>query len=301
MAATISRGHIAMSQYARRSRSANRRARAAGLLRQGVLYFILLAIAVVWIYPFLWVISTSLKTNAEIFASNSLIPKLVDWSNYPRAWTVGHFNEYFFNTVVVSACAVAAVVGLSATAGYALSRRRLVGRGLIVALLISTLLVPQSFTIIPVFDLIRRIGLLNTIWGVVVGQIGGAQVLYILLFMGFFLQLPKELEESAKIDGGGFVRIFWFIMLPMTRPVVATVVIFQFLASWNDFLLPLVFTLGNPSARTLGVGMYAFVGDHQIDWAGMTAAGTISLVPIMIVFILMQKHFVRGLAGAIKE
>jgi raffinose/stachyose/melibiose transport system permease protein len=283
-----------------RSDSFNRAARLRRGISSSVFYVILSVIAAAWIYPFLWIVSTALKTNNDIFGNPSLIPHPVVWSNFPAAWTTGHFGDYFFNTVVVASCAVIAVLALSSTAGFALSRRGLVGKMIVIGALLATLLIPQSFTVIPVFDLIRKIHLLNTIWGVVLGEVGGAQVLYILLFMGFFQQLPSELEDSGKIDGCGFYRVFWSIALPMTRPVIATVIIFQFLASWNDFLLPLVLTLGNQASRTLGVGMYAFVGDHQVDWAGMAAGGTIALVPIMIVFVVMQNQFVNGIAGAIK-
>lgn len=278
----------------------NQLARIRRVTISSVLYLFLIAVALGWIYPFLWMISTALKTNSEIFGNPSLIPRPAVWNNFPRAWTTGHFGEYFLNTVIVSACTVIVVLALSSTAGFALSRRRLVGRMVVVGALLATLLIPQTFTVIPVFDLIRRFHLLNTVWGVVFAQVGGGHVLYILLFMGFFQQLPGELEDSGKIDGCGFYRVFWSIALPTTRPVIATVIIFQFLASWNDFLLPLVLTLGNEAARTLGVGMYAFVGDHQIDWAGMAAGGTIALVPIMIVFVVMQNQFVNGIAGAIK-
>jgi raffinose/stachyose/melibiose transport system permease protein len=123
---------------------------------------------------------------------------------------------------------------------------------------------------------------------------------YILLFAGFFSQLPSELHEAAVIDGAGFVRIFAQIMLPLAGPVIATTVILQFMASWNSFFLPLVLTLSRPELRTLGVGMFAFQGEYFSDWSGMAAAATLALLPIIGVFLLLQRHFVEGIAGAVK-
>ena len=269
--------------------------------RRLVLLAGLTALAAFWVYPFLWMISTSLKTNAEVFRGLSLVPQSgAQFQNYVRAWTAARFGIYFQNTVIVAAAVVVSVLLITSMAGYALGRRKAPGYKVILGLLVGTLLVPNSFTVIPIFDLMRSLGLLNTIAAVILAQVGTVPVIFILLFMGFFRSIPQEMEDSGVMDGAGFARVYRSIMLPMTGPVVATVVIFQFMHSWNDFLFPLVFTLGRPEARTLAVGMFAFVGEHMIDWAGMAAAASIALVPIMVLFIFMQKHFVRGLEGAVK-
>ena len=122
----------------------------------------------------------------------------------------------------------------------------------------------------------------------------------ILLFAGYFSRIPVELEEAAKMDGAGFIRTFIMIMLPLTKPVVATVSILQVLHAWNDFLLPVVITLGNPDIRTLSVGVYAFKGEYFVDWSGMAAASVITILPIIILFLFMQKYFVEGVQGAVK-
>jgi raffinose/stachyose/melibiose transport system permease protein len=123
----------------------------------------------------------------------------------------------------------------------------------------------------------------------------------ILLFAGYFRQLPSELEESALVDGAGFVRIFLRIMLPLSKPVIATSIILQFIASWNDFLIPLVLTLSQPSLRTLAVGVYSFQGENLTDWADMAAASTISIIPVVVVFLFLQRYFIEGIAGAVKQ
>ena len=121
-----------------------------------------------------------------------------------------------------------------------------------------------------------------------------------MLFAGYFSRIPVELEEAAKMDGAGFIRIFVTIMLPLTKPVVATVSILQVLHAWNDFLLPLVITLANPGIRTLSVGVYAFKGEYFVDWSGMAAASVITILPIIVLFLFMQKYFVEGVQGAVK-
>ena len=131
---------------------------------------------------------------------------------------------------------------------------------------------PKGYTIIPIYTLINSLGLNNTLAGVILAEAGGAHVLFILLFTAYFRGLPKELEEAAQIDGAGFLRTFAQVMMPLAKPIIATTGIMQFMYTWNSFLIPLVFTLSKPELRTLGVGMYQFVGEHSVDWTGAAAA-----------------------------
>jgi raffinose/stachyose/melibiose transport system permease protein len=185
--------------------------------------------------------------------------------------------------------------------GYVLGRYSFPGKRAIIGLFVATVFLPTGYTIIPVFEMVNRLGLADTLWGVILAQSGGAHVLYILLFAGYFSQLPRELEEAAIMDGASFVRVFVQVMLPLAMPIVATVIILHFINSWNDFLLPLVLTLSRPDLRTLAVGMYAFRGEFYVDWSGMAAAASISLLPVILVFLFMQRYFVEGIAGAVKQ
>ncbi len=137
-----------------------------------------------------------------------------------------------------------------------------------IALFALTVFLPEGYTIIPIFELVTRLGLANSLLGVTLAQSGGANVVLVLLFAGYFAQLPKELEEAAIVDGAGFFRVFWQIMLPLAKPVIATTIILQFMHSWNAFLQPLVLTLSRPDLRTLAVGIYAFQGEFFTDWSG---------------------------------
>lgn len=283
------------------------RARGVGRLLRGdrlhlaVTSLVLALICLAWIYPFLWMVSAALKTNQEIFSGPGLIPDRPQWENFRRAWVEAEIGRYFVNTVIVAVSTVTIVVITTAMMGYVLGRYSFRGKRLIVGLFLATVFIPEGYTIIPIFELVNRLHLNNSLLGVILAESGGAHVLYILLFAGFFNQLARELEEAAVLDGAGFVRVFWEVMLPLAKPVVATTVILQFMGSWNSFFLPLVLTLSRPELRTLGVGMFAFQGEYFSDWAGMAAAATISQVPIIAVFLLLQRYFVDGIAGAVKQ
>jgi ABC-type glycerol-3-phosphate transport system permease component len=272
-----------------------------GRLRTIITTAILLPLGFGWIYPFLWMVSAGFKTNDEIFSGLGLIPAEPQPQNFERAWTDARIGDYFLNTVIVTVGSILIVLVSVAMIGYVLGRFQFPGKKLIIVLFAITVFLPEGYTIIPVFELINKLGLANTLAGVTLAQAGGGHVVMVLLFAGYFAQLPKELEEAAVVDGAGFFRVFWQIMLPLAKPIVATTIILQFMHSWNAFLQPLVLTLSRPDLRTLAVGIYAFQGEFYTDWSGMAAAATISLAPIVIVFLLLQRYFVEGIAGAVKS
>lgn len=262
---------------------------------------VLLIIGFFWIYPFLWVIFSSLKTQRDMFTSGArLFPETWVWSNYVRAWTEANFNTYFLNTVIYAVAATGIEVVKSSMCGYVLARYRFPGRNVIYGVILATLFIPIASIIIPQFNLIRSLGLLNTRFGVILALSGGAGALYVLLFTSFFETIPEELFDSAKIDGANFFQQFWLVV-PLARPIIATVVIFQFMSTWNEFNIPLVFTLSRPELRNLAVGMYAFQGEFSVDWTGFAAGTSMSIIPVLLVFFLFQGYFVRGLQGAVKQ
>lgn len=261
---------------------------------------VLAAICVVWIYPLLWMISASFKTNNEIFASTGLIPQDPTFENYVRAWREANISTYFFNTLLVTVGSVVITVISSALMGYVMGRRAFPGRPILFGLMLFTLFVPQGYTIIPVFELLTAAGLGQSLWGLTLATCGHSIVIFTMLFAGYFGQMPKELEEASRMDGVGPVKTFWYVMLPLSKPIIVTVIVMQTLQAWNDFLLPLVVTLANPSLRTLSVGVYSFKGEHFVDWGGMNAAAAITIVPIVLLFLFLQRYFIDGLAGAVK-
>lgn len=293
-----------MTAVATREGAAPRRRIARNRRRVGwwLVALLLLAFAFVWVFPFLWMASASLKTSGEIFAGGlSLIPETLRWENFARAWEDGNFKVYLLNTVIVTIATVAIVVVRCALAGYVLGRYKFPGSRLIIGILVATLFVPTGYTIIPIVKLSLELGLLDQHSGMILALAGGANVASILIYAGYFRGMPNELEEAAIVDGAGFLRTFLRIMLPLSMPVTATVGILTFLFTWNAFFLPLVFSFSNPALRTVSVGMQAFVGENSTDWPGMAAAAVISLLPIIVLFAFMQRYFVEGIAGAVKS
>jgi len=257
--------------------------------------------AFVWVFPFIWMVSASLKSPGEIFRGGlGLIPEELRWDNYVRAWSDGRFSRYLLNTVIVAGVTTVIVVFRCALAGYVLGRYRFPGSRIIIGILVATLFVPTGYTIIPVVKLSLELGLLDSLYGMILALAGASNVAAILIYAGYFRRMPAELEEAAIVDGAGFLRTFVSIMLPLSMPVTATVAILTFLFTWNAFFLPLVFSLSNPSLRTVSVGMQVFSGENSTDWPGMAAAGVISILPIVVLFIFMQRYFIEGIAGAVK-
>ena len=275
--------------------------RQQGQVRRLVTYALLIAVCALWVYPLLWMISASFKTESEIFSGLGLIPDSLQWGNFQRAWTEARIGDYFLNTVIVSVSGVAIVLFTTSTMGYVLGRKSFIGKKSIIGLLAALVFLPQGYTIIPVFDLITFLRLDGSLLGIILAESGAAHIIIILLFAGYFRQIPNEMEESAVLDGASFPRVFWEIMLPLARPVIATTIILQFIASWNDFLVPLVLTLSRPDLRTLAVGVYSFQGENFTAWTDMAAAATISLVPVIVVFLFLQRYFIEGMAGAVKQ
>lgn len=271
------------------------------LLIRSVFHFLMAVFCFVWIYPFLWMVSASFKTQSEFFTQGlSLIPKSFHLDNIIRAWNEANFEQYFTNSVVITVGTMALVLFATATCGYALGRYSFKGKKAVIALLISSMFVPMEFAIIPIYDLIKSMGLMNTLTGVILAEAGGNHIIFILLFSTFFAQVPKDLEEASVMDGSGFLRTFMFVMLPLSKPVIGSVMIMQFIWSWNSFLLPLILTLSEPDARPLSVGLYALQGENIVDWTGIAAGGSIAIVPIIILFLFLQRYFVDGIAGAVK-
>lgn len=272
-----------------------------GRFRMLPVHLVVIVVCVAWIYPFIWMASAAFKDQSDLFTKPlDLIADEPTFENFVRAWESANFAQYTTNTIIVAVSVAFLVVLVSSLAGYALGRGSMPGKKLIVGVLVATMFLPKGYTILPIYILINALGLNNTLFGIILAESGPAHIVAILLFMGYFHQIPRELEEAAIVDGAGHWRIYLKIMLPLSKPVAATVVLFTFIGAWNSFLIPLVFTLGNPDLRTQGVGIYAFFGEHSIDWTGLAAAGLISVTPIIIVFLFLQKYFIEGIAGAIR-
>jgi ABC-type glycerol-3-phosphate transport system permease component len=266
-----------------------------------VVFPVMLVVGLVWLYPFFWVVATAFKDRSEAFtAGAALLPTTWVFDNFPRAWAEAGVSRFFLNTVVYAASSTLVELVKAAMCGYVLARYEFPGRTLLYRLIVATLFVPVASIIIPQFELVDSLGLLNSRAGVVLAMSGAAGALYVLLFVGFFEAMPHELFDAAKVDGAGFLRTFRLV-LPLAKPVIAVVVIFNFITGWNEFNIPFVFTLSQPELQNLAVGMKAFQSQEALDWTGLSAGMVFSFVPMLVVFLAFQNYFVRGLAGAVKE
>ncbi len=260
---------------------------------------ILSVVCLIWIYPFVWPIFSSFKSSAEMFHSGwRLWPEVWTLDNFARAWLKAQFNRYLFNSILYAVCSTSLSVMVSALAGYVLARYKFPGSRFLQFMILAMLFLPTATSILPVFDLMQGLKLLNTPFAVILALSGGVGFSAIL-FQGYFRNVPQDLYDAAMVDGASFLQQFGLV-LPLARPIIATTVIMGFNAAWQDYFTPLVFTLSKPELRTLSVGLRAFTGQYTTDISGFAAATTISMIPIILVFIIFQRQFVNGLAGAVK-
>ncbi|MEV0651282.1 carbohydrate ABC transporter permease [Phytomonospora sp. NPDC050363] len=245
--------------------------------------------------PFLWMLLSSFKSEGEIReVPPTWWPRDFGLTNYTELFDRLAFPTYFTNSVVVAGSVTLGNLVLCSAAGYALAKLRFPGRGALLGLVLGTVMVPGMVTFVPLFVLVSKLGLTNTFAGLILPFVVGA---FGVFFMRqFILSIPDELIESARIDGAGEVRIFWRIILPLCRPALATLGILTFLGSWNNFLWPLVIaTTEDKYTLPVALALYS-VGQNETDYGLLLAGSVVVVVPVLIVFVLLQRHFVRGIA-----
>lgn len=257
--------------------------------------------AVVMILPFAYMLSTSFKPNALVLSiPPQFLPHHATTSNYTQAWSSNQFGHYFVNSLWVAVVTTVAAVLLSAMMAYALARFRFPGRAVAFGLILVGLMVPGLMMLIPQFLLAKKLLLLNSLWGLVVFYTGGNLALNTFLLRSFFQDIPWELEEAMVVDGGGPWTRFWRLILPLSRPALAVVAIFTFLASWDEFTWALTI-INDPNKYTLPIGIALFQGQHSTSWGLVFAASAIAIGPVIAIFAVFQRQFVSGIAtGAVK-
>ena len=265
-----------------------------------LVYIPLIILFVFAVAPLFLTWFTSFKTDQQQLANPYGLPLPPTLDNLREAWTVGRFSIYFKNSVVISIVDVIGMVIISSLAGYAFARLHFPGQKILLYVLLIGLTIPVAAIIIPLYLTMRDVRLLNTYGSVIVADIALAAPIFVFIMRAFFKDLPGELEDAARVDGANELQIFWQIMLPLARPGLMTVALLEFLWSWNDLLLPLVFLVSD-ELRTLPVGMLFFQGRFTIDYGLMSAGVLIISLPVTILFLIFQRDFVRGLAsGALK-
>lgn len=267
----------------------------ASHLKVAAIYAILLLGAVLVFFPFAWTISTSLKTEQQTLAyPPTWVPDPVQWENYPDALTARPFGRYYVNTTIITTLSVIGQVLSSAVVAYGFARFRFPGRGFIFLVLLSTLMIPFHMLIIPRFILFRYLGWLDTFLPLIVPNFfGGAFSIFLL--RQYFLTIPLDLDEAAKMDGASAFQIFMRIILPLARPALGAVAVFEFVSTWNDFLGPLIY-LSSDRNYTVSIGLAAFRNDYFTAWHLFMAASAVAMLAPLIVFFLAQRYFISGVA-----
>jgi multiple sugar transport system permease protein len=264
------------------------------IARISVTYLALAAGSLLMLLPFVWMLSTSLKTPSSVFVyPPEWVPNPVQWSNYTDVVRVMPFLRYLLNTTVVASSITFLHLAISSLAAYAFARLHFPGRNRLFLLYLATLMVPGQVTLIPNFVIVKYLGWIDTYQALIIPQLFTAFGTFLL--RQFFLTIPRELEDAARIDGASAFGIYWRIVLPLSGPALATLGVFTFTAQWNNFLWPLI-VINDEQMRTLTVGLRALVGQFTVQYPLLMAGSVISLLPMIIVFLLAQRFFVRGIA-----
>jgi multiple sugar transport system permease protein len=258
-------------------------------------HLFLILVGVLFFLPFYWLISTSLKELNQIFTLPPVwIPDPIRWQNYPESLTYFPFLLQLSNTLAITLSSVALTLLSSTLVAFSFSRLRWPGRNLLFFLMLSTMMLPYQVTMVPLFILFRQLGWVNTLLPLIVPHAFGSPF-FIFMLRQFFLGLPRDLDDAAIIDGCSEWGVYRHIILPLAKPALATVALFQFLGSWNDFIGPLIY-LSDPSKYTLSLGIQVFVSTVGVQWGWMMAVTTVLTLPVILLFFLTQRTFIQGIA-----
>jgi multiple sugar transport system permease protein len=256
-------------------------------------FFMLVAVAILFLAPALWMVSSSLKTDYEIFATPPVLwPSMPRWQNYAEALTSLPFGRFTINTLIISLSSIVGHLLSCSVVAYGFARLQAPGKGFFFILLLSTLMVPYPVTMVPLFIIFSKLGLINNFAPLILPTFFG-NAFYIFLLRQAFKQIPPDLEDAARIDGAGTLQVLVNVILPISRPALATVAIFTFQAAWNDFLAPLIF-LHDQSLYTLQLGLSLFRGAYNVQWAYLMAASLVVTLPVIAIFFIAQRSFIEG-------
>jgi len=264
-----------------------------------IIHVFLLTVSVTCIFPLLWMISSSLKTQETIFKDMSIIPKVLHFENYYQAWIEGGFGRYFLNSLIYTVAVVIGIIIISSMAAYAFSRLKFVGKNFLFIMFMAAMMIPIQGSFVALYVLLNKLHLRNTALGYILCMINVGLSTSIFLLKTFFDKMPKELEDAARIDGCSKIGIWWHVALPLAKPVLAVVVVFNALNVWNEFILALLIFDSRP-LMPLQVALMIFQGEFVTRYPLLMAGLTIAALPIIILYILMQKYIVKGVTqGAV--
>jgi len=258
-----------------------------------IVYGLLVALTMVFAAPFMWMVSTALKAQNEVFSyPPSFLPTSFLWQNFSDGWTILPFTTFLGNSLIVSIANVIGNLISCSLVAYGFARLRARGKGLLLILLLATIMIPREVTIVPRFILFKQVGMINTLLPLILPAWFGYPF-FIFLLRQFFMSIPSDLDEAARIDGASTWQIFWRIVLPLSGPALATVAIFAFIGNWTNLLDPLIY-IRSQDLYTLALGLNLFRGANFTQFNLLMATSITTLVPVLVVFFLAQKLFVQG-------
>ena len=255
----------------------------------------LIAVLALCVWPLWFMVSTAFMTSDQFFTTTlQWFPQPFTWDNFNRAWTQAPFATYFRNNFIIEFWTLLGTTISASMVGYAFARLRWPGRDLLFLVLLGTIMLPQQVTMIPQYVIFRHLGWIDTWYPLIVPAFLGGSPFYIFLLRQFMRGIPRELSEAARLDGCSEFRVYWSIVLPLCRPALAAVAIFAFVATWNDFLNPLIY-LQSDDKKTLALGLTSFTTQYGTDITGLLAAATIAVIPPILLFLVAQRYFIAGI------
>ncbi|WP_136604094.1 carbohydrate ABC transporter permease [Paenibacillus dokdonensis] len=274
---------------------------ASSRIGYGLLYFILIFAAVIQILPLIWLLLFSLKSNQEVFNLPPFaLPSHPKWVNYENVWLQGNIGRYFMNSVLITMVSVILTILLASFVTFAITRMRWKLQSMVLGLFMIGMMIPVHSTLIPLFSLFQKVGLTDSQLSLILSYTAFNLPITIMILLGFYYALPREVEEAAIMDGCSVNRMFFGIMLPMTISVIVTAAIINMIYNWNEFIFVNTF-ISSDHLKTLTVGVQNFVGQYTTDWGAIGATLMISILPILIVFLLLSNRIVEGIAaGSVK-
>ncbi|TCT39905.1 carbohydrate ABC transporter permease [Martelella mediterranea] len=268
--------------------------------RDGLLQIFLIANSFIMIAPIVIMVFSAFKPTMTIFRHPFSLPDFTDFSNFVAIWTDTNFVRYFFNSLLITGSAILAILVLGTLAAYALARYEFKGSSFILLFFLAGLTLPLKLAVIPLFVLMRDLGLLDTQLSLILIYVAMGLPSAVFIMTGFIRSLPGELEDAARMDGASEARIMWSVMLPLTRPAMVIAAINNLVPIWNDFFFPLIF-LQNESLKTLPQGLTGFMGEYTTNWGVLFAGLTFAAAPITLLYIILSRQFINGMtSGAIK-
>lgn len=265
------------------------------------IYVILTILAAIWLIPIITVFFTSLKSSGDFYSGLGLfeLPEKIQWQNYKNAWFQGRLGMYIKNGLIVTLIKVPISVLISSLLAFALTRLHIRGSRAIFMFVLVGMMLPQQVALIPMNIIFSRLNLTNTYFCLILTYLGFGIPLATLVFRGYFMSIPHDLDEAAMIDGCGYCRLYTTIIMPLAKPAIASSVIMDFLYTWNEFMIQSVL-ITNDAMKTVPNGLMSFFGEFTVDYGLLNAGVLISVLPILVIYLLFQKYFVSGMAGAVK-